>query len=140
MRTSTYPKHKPETIQDKIDELKRENVVVEHLNEETDKLAKDVDLLHRKEMQFRERMCKLLRTECTKELTGTKTTLKKVDDKAVKAQSVLDSLKLQIEGTMRVLDSESVDYKSMVSLKKEQEQRQQSMNDMYCAKHKCHGD
>ena len=91
-------------------------------------------------MQFRERMCKLLRTECTKELTGTKTTLKKVDDKAVKAQSVLDSLKLQIEGTMRVLDSESVDYKSMVSLKKEQEQRQQSMNDMYCAKHKCHGD
>lgn len=50
VRTSTYPKHKPETIQDKIDELKRENVVVEHLNEETDKLAKDVDLLHRKEL------------------------------------------------------------------------------------------
>ena len=61
------------------------------MNEETDKLAKDVDLLHQKEMQFRERTYKLLRAESTKELTGAKTTLKKVDDKAVKAQNVLDS-------------------------------------------------
>lgn len=85
-------------------------------------------------------MIKLLRTECTKELTGTKTTLKKVDEKALKAQSILDELKLQIEGKMRVLDTQSVDYKSMVSLKKDQESRQYTMNDLACAKHKCHGD
>ena len=112
-------------------------MVVEHLNEETEKLAKDVDLLHRKELLFRERMCKLLNEECNKELGGTKITLKKVDDKAGKVQGILDELKLQIEEKMRTLDAESVDYKSMVSLKKEQEYRQLTMNDLACAKHKC---
>ncbi len=41
---------------------------------------------------------------------------------------------------MRVLDSESVDYKSLVSLKNGHAERQHAMNELDCAKHKCHGD
>ncbi len=94
MRNATYPKHKPETIQDKIDELKRENLEVELLNEEAEKLAKDVSLLRKKELAFREEQCAKYTRECHKELGATKVTLKKIGEKAGRAQGVLDELKI----------------------------------------------
>lgn len=137
VRNATYPKFKPDVIQDKIDELKRENVEVEHLNEETDKLARDVDHLRKRELSVREELRVRLSKECNKELTVTRTTLKKVDEKATKAQEVLDIVKTQIDDKLKTLDPASIDFLSIEALRKEHEARQATMNEMYQSKHKC---